>query len=269
MDAFLDIFLGNPAGIALVGAHYLYFALPAWAVLLVRACRRRMSRPELAVFAVFSTFIVLEAVQLAVDGAFFSRKLWGLPRYFGVFAPFLWLWLAKGASDLWFLDARRGVRLAVRAALVLVAAYVLVVENIRPVSEALVRGNGREALVAAENIAPVIRADYCGPRRQKEVRRTMEEYFQPRRPVVFGNFAAAAWTVRGQAEGAEQTITRRGLRGRSRCPYPPDYLFLCLGRVDEGDFSVDLDEDEYTFVKGVRGMKTAWGLFRRKGTPHR
>ena len=269
MDSFLDIFLGNPLGIAIFGAHYLYFAFPAWAVLLVRAFGRRMSRSELFVFAVFSSFIVLEAVQLAVDGAFFTRQLWGLPRYFGVFASFLWLWLAKGVSDLWFINTRRGVRLAARVALVLVAGYVLVAENIRPVAEALVRGNGREALVAAENIAPVIRADYCGPRRQKDVRRTMAEYFQPRRPVVFGNFAAAAWTVRGQSEGAEQTITRRGLRGRSRCPYPPDYLFLCLGRVGAEDFSVDLDENEYTFVKGVQGIETAWGLFRRKGTPHR
>ena len=41
-------------------------------------------------------------------------------------------------------------------------------------------------------------------------------------------------------------------------------LFLCLGREGESDFEVDLDETKYEFVKGVRGIKTVWGLFRRK-----
>lgn len=264
MDAFLDLFVGNPLGIALFGAHYLYFALVAWTVLLVRVCLRRLSRAELVVFGVFTTFVVLEAFQLSVDGAFFKRELWGLPRYFGVFGPFLWLWLAKSAADLWSLAQTRATRIAVRTLIVLAALYVLVAENYQQVSEALVRGNGREALVAAKNIAPTIRADYKGPRVQEKTVRVGNEYFQPSRPVVFGNFAAAAWAVRGQSEGANQTITSRGLCGKSRCPYAPDYVFLCLGREGDKDFEVDLDETKYEFVKGVKGMKTVWGLFRRK-----
>ena len=58
--------------------------------------------------------------------------------------------------------------------------------------------------------------------------------------------------------------TRRGFRGKSRCPYSPDYVFLCLGREGESNFEVELDEDEFDFVSGVKGMKTMWGLFRRK-----
>jgi hypothetical protein len=265
MDALAEFFLGSPTGLALFGAHFLYFALFAWAVVAVRAVRRRMGRAELVVFAVFTAFILLEAVQLAVDGSFFAREAWGLPRYFGVFAPLLWLWLAKGLADLWTLKAPRAAAYALRAAIVLALAYVFAGENVWPVSDELLHGNGREALTAARNIAPVIRADYKGPRRQrKAVRQANNEYFQSRRPVVFGSFGAAAWAVRGQSEGAIQTVTRRGLSGKSLCPYPPDYVFLCLGREGESDFEVDLDEKKFAFVGGVRGMKTVWGLFRRK-----
>ena len=98
MDALMDFFLGKPLGLAIFGAHFLYFALFAWAVVAVRAIRLRMGRAELVVFAVFTSFIVVEAVQLAVDGSFFRHETWGLPRYFGVFAPLLWLWLAKGLA---------------------------------------------------------------------------------------------------------------------------------------------------------------------------
>lgn len=264
MDALVEFFLGSPLGLALFGAHYLYFSLPAWAVLLVRLVRRRMTRPEIAVFAVFTLFVLLEALQLAVDGAFFKHELWGLPRYFGVFAPFLWIWLAKGLADLWTLPLPHAGSLALRAGVVLALAYVLVGENVLLVGDELLHGNGREALVAARNIAPTIRTDYKGPKTQTKAVRVSNEYFQPARPVVFGNFAAAAWAVRGQSEGANQTITSRGLSGRSRCPYEPDYVFLCLGREGMTDVEVDLDENKYAFVKGVRGMKTVWGLFRRK-----
>ena len=265
MDALMDFFLGKPLGLAIFGAHFLYFALFAWAVVAVRAIRLRMGRAELVVFAVFTSFIVVEAVQLAVDGSFFRHETWGLPRYFGVFAPLLWLWLAKGLADLWTLKAPRAASLALRTAVVLALAYVLVGENALPVSDELLHGNGREAMTAAQNIAPTILADYKGPRLQKTVARQVKnEYFQARRPVVFGNFGAAAWAVRGQSEGAVQTITPRGLAGKSRCPYPPDYVFLCLGREGETDFEVDLDESRFEFVKGARGMKTVWGLFRRK-----
>lgn len=279
MESLFDFCLGRPLGVALFGAHYLYFALAAWAVVLVRAlvavlaafvprlaARRnlRMRPAEWVVLSVFALFLALEILQLAVDRSFLDRELWGLPRYFGVFAPFLWIWLAKLLADLWSLDLPRAGRALLRAAIVAVLGYVLVAENVLPLKDELLYGNAREAMTAARNIAPTIRSDYKGPRTQAKAVRTLREYYQPCRPVVFGNFAAAAWAVRGQSEGAEQTVSSRGLTGKSRCPYPPDYVFLCLGREGERDFEVDLDETKFEFVKGVRGMKTVWGLFRRK-----
>ena len=83
-------------------------------------------------------------------------------------------------------------------------------------------GVGALALVAARRITPVILADYKGPRRQSETRRTLAEYFTSRRPVVFGDFSAAAWMVRGQSEGA--------LQGRGLCPYDEDYIFYLSRR---------------------------------------
>lgn len=279
MSSLFDFCLGRPLGVALFGAHYLYFSLVAWAVVLVRVAVALSARfvPRLAarknlrlrpaeglVLAVFALFLAVEMVQLAVDGSFLNRELWGLPRYFGVFAPFLWLYLAKLLADLWSLDVPKVPRALLRAGLVAALGYVFVAENVMQVSDELLHGNGREAMAAARNIAPAIRSDYKGPRTQKKAVRTLHEYYRPCRPVVFGNFAAAAWAVRGQSEGAEQTISSRGLAGRSRCPYRPDYVFLCLGREGESDFEVDLDETKYEFVKGVRGIKTVWGLFRRK-----
>ena len=264
MEAVYDFLVGTPTGIAGFGAHFLYFSIPAWMVVCARAARRRMSRMELVVFGVFVALVVMEAFQLSVDGAFFKRELWGLQRYFGVFGPLLWLFLAKGLADLWT-SANSGLaRISLRAAVLLATLYILVNENFIPVSKELINGYGREAMAAAEKIAPVIRADYKGSMAQEQQVRTLTEYYRPVRPVVFSNFAAAAWAVRGQSEGAYETLTRRGFRGKSRCPYSPDYVFLCLGREGESNFEVELDDDEFDFVSGVKGMKTVWGLFRRK-----
>lgn len=264
MEAVYDFLVGTPTGIAVFGAHFLYLSIPAWMVVCVSAARRRMSRMELAVFGAFVLLVATEAFQLSVDGAFFKRELWGLQRYFGVFGPLLWLFLAKGLSGLWTRANSRLARISLRTAVLGAMLYVLVFESIIPVSEELVCGFGREAMAAAEKIAPVIRADYKGPAAQEKDARTLADYYRPVRPVVFGNFAAAAWAVRGQSEGAFETLTRRGYRGPSRCPYSPDYVFLCLGREGESNFEVELDEDEFDFVSGVKGMKTVWGLFRRK-----
>lgn len=264
MEKLLDLFIGNPLGLACVGAHYLYFALPAWIVLAVRLSLRRLSRLEGLCFAIFSLFVVLEIVQLSVDRSFLRRELWGLARYFGVFAPFLWLWTAKAAADIWCAPVRRrAVRLALRATVAAALLAVAVFGNVVEIARAVTHGFGSEALAAARNIAPKIRADYAGPARQKVVRRTGGEYFTTRRPVVFGNFAAAAWAVRGQSEGAEEN------RVPSLCPYRPDYLFICLGRKGQTEFTVDVDETKYDYVTGVPGKETVWGLFRRKTTPHR
>lgn len=264
METLLDLAMGKPLGLAIAGAYYLYFAVPAWIVLFARMCLRRLSRLEWLVFALFSAFIVLEAFQLSVDGAFFHRDLWGLARYFGVFAPLLWLWAAKAAAEVWFAPVkRRAVRIALRAAIAAAVLYVAVFGNVVEIANVVENGFGNEAMTAARNVAPKIRADYAGPARQEKVRRSGGEYFTTRRPVVFGNFAAAAWAVRGQSEGADEN------KVPSLCPYPPDYLFICLGRKGQTDFTVDIDEKKYDYVTGVPGKQTVWGLFRRKATPHR
>ena len=263
MESLLNTFMGNPLGLALAGAHYLHFALPAWVVLVARMLRRRLSRLEWIVFAIFSTLIVLEAIELSVDGSFLHHELWGVARYFGVFAPLLWLWAAKAAADIWFAPVgSRAVRVALRVAVAAGLLYVAVFGNVLSIADVLANGSGREAMAAARNVAPKIRADYAGPARQGVVRRVGNEYFTARRPVVFGPFAAAAWAVRGQSEGAIENMTP------SRCPYRPDYLFVCLGRRGQTDFTVDIDEKLYDYVTGVPGKKTVWGLFRRKTTPH-
>ncbi|MBR1921139.1 MAG: hypothetical protein IJ829_03925, partial [Kiritimatiellae bacterium] len=159
--------------------------------------------------------------------------------------------------------ARRAVRIALRAATAAFLGAVAVFGNVLQVADVLANGYGREAMTAARNVAPKIRADYAGPARQDVARRVDNEYFTTRRPVVFGNFAAAAWAVRGQSEGAVEN------KVPSRCPYRPDYLFVCLGRRGEKDFTVDIDEKQYDYVTGVPGKETVWGLFRRKTTPHR
>ena len=264
LDSCRDWCMGTPLGLSLLGAHWLYYAVPAWVILVARLIRRRVSRLELAAFGCFSLFVLLEAVQLAVDSTFWHHPLWGLARYFGVFAPFLWIWTAKGVSDLWSCGAgNRGLRYATRLLLVAALGWMTVCSNLIPLAATLTGGDGREAQVAAEKAAAFIRKDYAGPVRQDVRKPTMQEYFTTRRPVVFGNFAAAAWAVRGQSEGADEN------RVPSRCPYLPDYRFICLGRKGETDFTVDVDEDAFEFVCGFPGMETVWGLFRRKGTPHR
>jgi len=147
MEKLLDLFIGNPLGLACVGAHYLYFALPAWIVLAVRLSLRRLSRLEGLCFAIFSLFVVLEIVQLSVDRSFLRRELWGLARYFGVFAPFLWLWTAKAAADIWCAPVRRrAVRLALRATVAAALLAVAVFGNVVEIARAVTHGFGSEAL---------------------------------------------------------------------------------------------------------------------------
>ena len=267
MDWFFETFMGTPLGISLAGAHYLWFSLPAWLVLLVRLVGGRLTKREGLVLGAFCAFTVLEMVQLSADSSFFRHELWGLTRYFGVFAPFLWLWLAKGLSDLWkgdypkFVPAPKVVcgvgRIAVCAGL----AWICVSQGYEPIHDEWMRGGGRDSMIAARRISKVIMADYAGPARQKKRKTTLSEYFTARRPVVFGNFSAAAWMVRGQSEGAVEG------RKNSVCPYQDDYLFIRAGS-GYGDLET-VDARSYDIIAKVSGLGTEWRLFRRKTTPHR
>lgn len=243
---------------ALAGAHFIVYALPAWAIVLVRLATGRAGRGEHILFAFFAGALLLEMLQLGVDGFQFSgSKTWGLPRYFGVFAPLLWIWLAFALSRAWNAFAGNKWRIAVRGAIVACLVWVLACQNIMALRRFYCSGARHDAVVAARRIAPVIRADYKGPARQPVRKTTLAEYCSTRRPVVFGDFSAAAWMVRGQSEGA--------LQGKGLCPYPDDYLFIRVGSGYGGQNIVD--SRKYDYVCSVRGgLGTEWRLFRRKQT---
>ena len=113
-----------------------------------------------------------------------------------------------------------------------------------------------DVLVAAKRAAKVIKADYRGPARQEKRIYSAHEYYTTRRPVVFSNFAAVAWLLRGQSEGAEAAS--------GWCPYPDDYLFI---RVGSGYGRIGkVDPEQYDFVGRIGGVGTEWRLFRRKTT---
>ena len=256
----LDFFTGSPVPLALAGSHYLCYSLPAWCVLIVRAVSGRFSRREWGLFFVFVGCVGLEVLQLAVDGfKFFGEDTWGVPRYFGVFAPLLWLWAAYALSEMWSCAAGWR-RIALRCGILLALLWIVATQDVDGLHAIYRKGARHDAVVAAERVAGIIRRDYAGPKRQKEAKPQMHEYFTTRRPVVFGDFAAAAWMVRGQSEGA--------IQGKGRCPYPDDYLFV---RVGSGYGSIEtIDARQYDYVRSVPGgLGTEWRLFRRKTTPHK
>lgn len=257
----LDFFMGSPIALAVAGSHFLCYSLPAWCVLLVRAVSGRFSRREWALFALFAGFLVLEFVQLAVDGfKFLGDETLGVPRYFGVFAPLLWIWAAYALSEMWGWCKTLWRRIALRCGIVAALVWVVATQDINGLYALYRKGARWDAAVAAERVSWVIRRDYAGPRRQGTVRREMHEYFTTRRPVVFGDFSAAAWKIRGQSEGA--------IQGEGRCPYPDDYLFV---RVGSGYGKIEtIDARQYDYVTSIRGgLDTEWRLFRRKTTPHK
>jgi len=244
----------------LVSVNFLAYSIPAWIVIIVRMLARKVSRIELAVLGIFVTLYLLEVIQLVVDGGWRRNELWGFPRYFGVFAPFLWLWTAKCVSDLWNLPKLPVARILCRIALIAALAWVFIVQNIESFRMFYSEGARADVRLAASRISEVIRRDYAGPSRQAGEKYVGAEYFTTRRPVVFGHYGAAAWMVRGQAEGA--------IEGRvpSICPYPDDYLFI---RVGSGYGAIEtVDSKVYDYVKSVQGLGYEWRLFRRKTTPH-
>lgn len=260
MDALLTWLVGRPIPLSLAGAHFLPFSLLAWVVVLGRAVMGRFSRREWALFAVFLCCYALEALQLKAAGfKFQGDDIYGLARYFGVLAPILWIWAAWSLASVW--DAASGGwrALACRSAVVAAVLWIVVSQNYGQLVSAYRTGAIPDVSVACAKAARAIQYDYAGPERQEHPKRVIQEYYSSRRPVVFSDFGAAAWALRGQSEGAIQSS--------GYCPYPDDYLFI---RVGSGYGKIEtVDARQYDYVGTVRGLGTEWRLFRRKTTPHR
>lgn len=187
----------NLTGLGLFGEGlFLPYALVAWGVIVMRIATHRFQRVEWLLLALLLGHHLLEVVQLvAGDG-----ELQHLPdRYFGPVAPLLWLWTAYGLVWLWQWRKdgwRWFFRLLAIAFLLEVAGY----EGGKKFVKEYRRGAARDALVAGEAMAPLIRADYQGPARHSTFRYVSREYYTSRRPVVLGPYAAAAWAVRGYGD---------------------------------------------------------------------
>lgn len=275
LERILSFLQGTPLTVLLLGAHFLLYSLIAWPVLIGRVVCGRFSQRETALFAFFAGFILLEWLQLFVDGSHFrGQDVWGLPRYFGAFAPILWIWVAKALAWLWTVPRQRMVRGAVRLAIAASLGWVFVAQGVLALADAYLSGARADAEIVADAASEIILADYAGPSRQGDPKRSRGEYFTSRRPVVFSDFAGlAAWKVRGQSESPTPKA----------CPYQPDYV-LRRASADpkDGTASINLKNrrnfDFMTTIRGLRGLGPefdpdgegcVWFLFRRKGVPFR
>lgn len=224
---------------------FLPYALVAWAVIGVRLFAGQFRRVEWLLLALLVGHHALEVAQLVVgDGA-----LRHLPdRYFGPVAPLLWVWTAYGLVWLWRWRAD-GWRWLARAVVVGLVVEVAGYELVARLSREYRRGSARDAMVAAEAMAPLIRADYQGPARHERFPYVTREYYTARRPAVLSAYAAAAWAVRGQGALAD-----------FHYPLPEDYIAT---RVD-AHFRAP-PAARYRLVGEVRGTRYPWRLYRRIG----
>lgn len=256
MDSLFAYFNSTPVLIALFGAYNVVIAFAAYASIISLGVRRRFGRGELLLLLVLLACVGGEWLQLSVqmtEGGFSDIPTWGIPRYFGVFAPLVWIFAAQFAADLFACKKTRVIAgLAVAAMFGWFGLQSYFVEL-----PAMYRDGARaDVVVAAKRAAKVIKADYRGPSRQTERLFSEIEYYTTRRPVVFSDFAAVAWLLRGQSEGA---VAVSGW-----CPYPDDYLFI---RVGSGYGKLGkVDSSQYDFVGSIGGVGTEWRLFRRKTT---
>lgn len=253
--------LENPWVSAFTVAHYMYYAFFAWGVILVRLAMRRFTRAEYLLLAVFLAGIALQILQFSFEGgkytSFAQLDSSSDQRYFGSMAAGLWAWAAVGLADLCRI---RGVAGWVfRMATIAAVCVVLFVETVPYLTHMYKYGFGRDAMVAAERIAPKIKADYAGPSRYGDIKYSLKEYYTANRPVVFSNFGAAAWAVRGQAEGPNWGIY----------PNPPDYLFMNMSKGGYAQGGRRFKPADFELVAETRGTVCRWKLFRRKGVPHR
>ena len=256
MDSLFAYFNSSAPLIAFFGAHNAVMAFVAYASIVWLLLGRRLGREGTLLLVVLAVCVGGEWLQLTLSqkGARFADiPTWGLSRYFGVFAPLVWIFAAKLVVDVF---AWRRVRAAVG---VLVVGFLgwFAWQAYLVELPAMYRGGARaDVMVAAKRAAEVIRADYRGPSRQEELKYSPREYYTVRRPVVFSDFAMVAWLLRGQSEGAQAAS--------GWCPYPDDYLFI---RVGSGYGKVGkVDSQQYDFVGSIGGIGTEWRLFRRKTT---
>ena len=250
-----SVLTGEPWLLAFVGAHFILYSIPAWGIVLGRLATLRLRGREALVLAVFVGSLALEIFQLCAERgeSFTRRELWGLGRYFGAMAPLLWLWLAAGLGWLWG-RFRGAAAWLVRLAVVAGLGYLFVAQTATMLYDFHVdkEDSGVDAWAAAKAVAPIIRQDYKGPARGT-FRKTPGEYHSSRRPVVFSQWEAAAWEVRGASEGPNR-----------RFPGKEDYVFA---RVGEGYYGkTDFSSKEYEPVARVEGTSYYWVLLRRRNT---
>ena len=248
---------------AIVGSHYFYYVIFAFAALLVRIFMRKMRLLECALLAMWFVCMIIEFVQLMFGGgvSFFGTKTWGLPRYFGVFAPFIWILGSWGLSCIWDWGVRiQNRKFALGKCLVAAMLLWMLFCQLFPELRGMYKeGNIPDVQIASRAAARIIRNDYRGPRKQEQPKRRLLEYYTANRPVVFSAFSYVAWLLRGQSEGAQASS--------GVCPYKDDYLFI---RVGSGYGNIEtVDSKQYDFVARIPGRGTEWRLFRRKTTPHR
>lgn len=246
----------SPVFVALFGAHFPFYAALAWLVLAVRLVLwKKMSPCERALAGIWFGCLALEAAQV-----FYSKRVtsadetWGLLRYFGTFAPLLWLWLAKLLADVW------KTHWAAKAVIVAALSWFAVQVSYGHVAQIYQQLTRQDVASAARRIARTIQRDYAGPRQQEKAIRTPNEYFTTARPVVFSDFGYAAWLVGGQSEGA--------IPGSGLSPYPDDYLFFRTSTGYGGRRAID--PKVYELVTTIHSsVGCEWRLYRRKTTPHR
>lgn len=246
---------------AFFGIHYLPFVIPAAAVFVLRLALRRVSRRELALLGLVLLMLLLEAVQLMASHANLERGnvdfmvTW--ERYFGVLAPLLWSWAAVGVVQLLDWSGRNWLLKSASYFVIVGALFVVLVhESVSNRYDEIVKGSGRDAMVAGERIARFIARDYTGPRRFENFPYQIADYYTSRRPVVVSFWGCAAWACRGQSQGVMQ----------GGYPMREDYLFARVDRrfVKEGLGRGLERSPEHEFVHEVRGTKFRWRLYRRK-----
>lgn len=241
---------------AFFGIHYLPFVIPAAVVLLARIVLGKVTKAELLVLGLVLLSLLAEALQLTLTNEQYKRGdevltvTW--ERYFGVLAPILWLWTAHGLVALWTVARRPLVRWGVRLVLVAALGWSVVSGIVYLVKEYRV-GAGEDARVAAEAIAPVIKADYKGPARYENFAYQLHEYYTARRPVVVSFWGCAGWAVRGQSQGVAPGYPNR-----------EDYLFARVDSRYRRGLGRELELDPtLRFVREVQGTRFAWRLYRR------
>lgn len=231
--------------------HGLYypFGIILWIVILFRIVTRQFKPAEWLLLGLWVLLHLLEIVQLYIGDGGISR----LPlRYFIIIAPLLWGWAAYGL--VWFWNWRKDkwrwlARLIVIGFFAEVIGYEACVKLIKDFR----KGSPRDAMVAAVQAAPYIKADYKGPARTDPFPYSPHEYFTGRRPAIVSNddYTAFAWAVQGQ-----------GQSGDFDYPLTPDYY---VDRVD-GTY-IEPDPDLYEFMMTVHGTRWDWRVYRRKMAP--